>query len=579
MRCTPRRCRPSSFLAAVATHDVSSPALSSGGKTVSYGELAESVCHVMGSLLAMRGANAERQQRKGVAAHSRTEPLRQSASACRATLNNSRLHPGRVAFLTPPSRVYASTLLAVWVAGLIGVPLSPLYPPQALVSTVTDCGAEIVVTAEPHGEDDVSGLRTSREDSFSHLHLPATVVDRDTCAKSSDGVLETAKRAQDQLRRVASEVPLDRPAMLLYTSGTTGSPKGVVWTHGMVDYQVATLAKAWRWAKEDRILNVLPLHHVHGIVNVLLTCLYAGAHCEMMNEFDAKAVWAAFGRSSTEAPNVFMGVPTVYNRLINHFESATKEDQMTMRLSASAMRLYVCGSAALSLSALEAWHRISGHLILERYGMTETGMLLSNPYDERIPASLGVPLPGVEVKVSPDADEKNSYGTSASQNEGELLVRGPGIFSEYWNRADATTNAFDGEKWFRTGDIVRIEANSQRCYMLGRASTDIIKSGGYKLSSLEIEDKLADNPLVAMSAVFGVEDAALGQRLACVIVPKHPRSALTATDLTEWLSDRLPRYKIPRDIHIVDEGDFPRNALGKVQKNILVRQYEAGETA
>jgi malonyl-CoA/methylmalonyl-CoA synthetase len=536
---------------------------------MSYRELAQSAQRVRDSLIAMRREQLLKQSLAGAHAHQGLVQQQHPKSGMHEAETNLHLPPSRVAFLTPPTRVYASTLLGTWAAGLIGVPVSPLSPPRAIASTVADCSADIVVTAAPYGEDAIARIRALSAGSF--IHLPILEDDVHSCSSVSDCAEGDASSAG--LNIIASQLPSNRPAMLLYTSGTTGTPKGVVWTNEMLDYQVAMLANEWRWSRRDRILNVLPLHHVHGIVNVLLTSLYAGAHCEMMDKFDAGAVWSALLRPPARAPTVFMGVPTVYHRLIEHYEKATGEKRAAMRESAATLRLYVCGSAALSPTTLEAWHRISGHPILERYGMTETGMLLSNPYEERVPSSLGVPLPGVEVKVVPDGVGNHEKCASLHEEEGELLVRGPGVFREYWNRADATAVAFDNEGWFRTGDIVRMDAASQRCTMLGRASTDIIKSGGYKLSAVEIEDHLTDAPSICTAAVFGVEDVVLGQRLACVVVPKQTALSLTAEDVSRWLSTRVPRYKVPRDIHIVSDAAIPRNALGKVQKKLIAQRF------
>jgi malonyl-CoA/methylmalonyl-CoA synthetase len=208
--------------------------------------------------------------------------------------------------------------------------------------------------------------------------------------------------------------------------------------------------------------------------------------------------------------------------------------------------------------------------------MTEAGMVLSNPYDARVRSSLGVPLPGVQVRVV--ADEGDGAEEGGGTVVGELRVRGPGVFSRYWNREQETADAFDGDRWFRTGDIVRMQTESGRCEMVGRASTDIIKTGGYKVSALEIENVLAECPLVGASAVVGVDDDDLGQRLVCVVVPRETdQSASAGGDVdavSSWLRGRLPRYKVPRDIRIVKDGDLPRNVLGKVQKQALKRACE-----
>lgn len=521
---------PSNLLSALASHNPTSIALSSEGAVLTYRDLAR---------LAVAGGRTLRNSLP------REPPVTNQSTA-------------RLAFLTPPLSSYASTLLSCWVAGATAVPLSPLYPPPALGHIVADCSPSVLVTAPPYSAAHVASPEAGP--------LPH-VLSRSLCEDSGG-------RPDDfeDLPALAAAIPAARPAMLIYTSGTTGAPKGVVWTHAMVDYQVATLSDQWRWSSGDRILNVLPLHHVHGIVNVLLTALYSGAHCEMMPKFSAQKVWDAI--CGGEPPTVFMGVPTIYQRLIQFYDAAGGE-RARMREAASRLRLYVCGSAALSVADLEAWQRISGHRILERYGMTETGMLLSNGYDDRRPASLGVPLPGVEAKVIPDGGGREVVAwESCGEVDGVLCVRGAGVFSEYWNRTDETSAAFDSAGWFYTGDVVRMDALTGRCSMLGRESTDFINTGGFKVSALEIESAVTQHHSISSCAVVGVSDKKLGEVVACAAVLKDGE-LLSTVAIHDWLAKRLPMYKVPRLIHFVEADFLPRNALGKVQKKVLSRRLEA----
>lgn len=556
-RATLKRCRPSSFLSTLSRHPSSSPAITSNGTTLSYGDLARAVSSLLPHFV----------------------------SRIPFCASSSETFPPRVAFLTPATAVYVQSLLATWNAGATAVPLSPLYPPNALGDLVNDSEPSLLVTACPYGH-----AVTSSEGSWSSnpemallpLDANGAVSPDAPCRNSSIGAGEANVRS---LSGSTTEIVGDLPAMLLYTSGTTGVPKGVVWTHSMVDYQVSMLAREWRWTPNDHVLNTLPLHHVHGIVNILLTALYAGARCTMLDRFDVDTVWASFCAPVSESPTVFMAVPTIYQRLIRRYETANSREQQKWRAATARMRLFVCGSAALPKADFDAWQRISGHSILERYGMTETGMLLSNPYDARMCASLGVPLPGVDVKVVPP----ESQGTKVDEHErkgtvqGELFVRGPGVFSRYWGREVETKDAFDEDGYFKTGDVVAMDAESKRFRMLGRASTDIVKTGGFKVSALEVEQVLTDCPLVRTGSVFGVDDGDLGQRLACAVVledgtcasadtPVMDDAAQRAT-LLSWFSAHLPRYKVPRSIFFVQDIDIPRNALGKVQKKELSRIY------
>src|SRR2546425_325998 len=285
--------------------------------------------------------------------------------------------------------------------------------------------------------------------------------------------------------------------MIVYTSATTGKPKGVVTTPANIAGRVTSLVRAWEWRADDWILLVLPLHHVHGIINVLTCALWAGARCEMLPTFDAEQVW---GRIAAGELTLFMAVPTIYARLITAWEAAAPERRRAWAAGCAPprMRVMISGSAALPVQRLERWREISGHVLLERYGMTEIGMALGNPlHGERRPGFVGTPLPGVEVRLVDDAGRAVPAGTS-----GEIEVRGAAVFLEYWRRPDATAEAFrDG--WFRTGDVAVLENGSYR--ILGRSSVDIIKTGGFKGSAVEGEEGLRTHPAIAEGAGGGVE--------------------------------------------------------------------------
>jgi malonyl-CoA/methylmalonyl-CoA synthetase len=354
-----------------------------------------------------------------------------------------------------------------------------------------------------------------------------------------------------------------RRAMMLYTSGTTGKPKGVVTTHSQIRAQVTSLVEAWGWTQDDRILLVLPLHHVHGIVNVLSCALWSGACCEMMPGFDANETWHHL---VTRPLTLFMAVPTIYRRLITDWEQATPAEQAEMSEACGRLRLMVSGSAALPVSVLERWKEITGHVLLERYGMTEIGMGLSNSLrGERFPGSVGLPLPGVQARVVDDDMNDVTPGTP-----GELLIDGPNVFLEYWRRPDETAASFhDG--WFRTGDVVALEDGRYR--ILGRRSVDIIKTGGYKVSALEIEEVLRNHPAIQECAVVGAPDLDWGERV-CVALELVEKSTLDIDELRLWARELLAPYKIPKALEIV--GALPRNAMGKVTKPAVARLFAQG---
>ena len=466
---------------------------------------------------------------------------RAAAALLRAT-GRASLDRARVAFLVPPSFDYAALLWGVWRAGGIAVPLALAHPPPELEYTVDDCGAELLVAA--------TSLADRLEPIAGERGIPLLLTDR---------VLAPGGEAE------LPALDLGEPALILYTSGTTGRPKGAVLTHGNIEAQVVSLVEAWGWSRDDRILEVLPLHHTHGIVNVLTCALYSGAVCEILPRFDAERVWE---RILAGGLTLFMAVPTIYVRLIAAWEAADDERRRQLSAAARRLRLMVSGSAALPVPVLERWREITGQVLLERYGMTEIGMALSNPLDgERIAGAVGSPLPGIEVRLV-DAEG----GPVADGVAGEIEVRGPTVFRQYWRRPQATRESFrSAGGWFVTGDVAVREAGFYR--LLGRRSVDIIKCGGEKISALEIESVLADHAAIRECAVVGVDDPEWGQRVAAAVV-LEAGVELDLETLRAWAKERLAVYKVPTRLHRFAE--LPRNAMGKVTKPAVVEMIEGG---
>jgi malonyl-CoA/methylmalonyl-CoA synthetase len=469
--------------------------------------------------------------------------LRASALVAAQLLDgHDDLEEERVAFLVPPGFAYVAVQWGIWRAGGIAVPLATSHPPPELAYVIDDSAAAIVVVADE---------RTDRV--------------REAALRSGCRLLELSRlrtaRSFDVAERRLPALHHDRRALILYTSGTTSRPKGVVTTHGGLEAQVRTLVAAWEWQPDDHILCVLPLHHVHGIVNVLTCALWTGASCTIHPSFDPDATWHAIAGGGI---TLFMAVPTIYSRLLAAWHAATPERRTLLRDACARMRLMVSGSAALPVSVLEQWRELSGHTLLERYGMTEIGMALSNPlHGERRPGTVGVPLPGVDVRLVNETGDVVAAGTP-----GEIEVRGPGVFREYWNQPDATRDAFRNG-WFRTGDVAVIENGYYR--ILGRSSVDIIKTGGFKVSALEIEEVLCTHPAIAECAVVGIPDEEWGERVAAAIVARNG-SAISLDELRAWAKERLAPYKVPSRFRLVPE--LPRNALGKVTKPAVKELFD-----
>jgi malonyl-CoA/methylmalonyl-CoA synthetase len=442
-----------------------------------------------------------------------------------------------VAFLAPPGFHYVALQWGIWRAGGIAVPLSAFHPRPELEYVLDDTTPAAVV-AHPDFVDRLGPLAGERNLRF---------------ALSTEALDHTA----GPLPSVAQS----QRAMILYTSGTTGKPKGVVTTHENIAAQITSLVEAWGWTGDDRILEVLPLHHIHGIVNVIACALWVGAVCEICPAFDARKVWDRIARG---ALTLFMAVPTIYVRLIDAWEKASAAERERMSRGCRRMRLMVSGSAALPVPTLKRWKEISGHTLLERYGMTEIGMGLSNPlHGKRFPGCVGTPLPGVEARLTDETGAPAGPGTP-----GEIVVRGKTVFLEYWKRPEETRKAFrDG--WFLTGDVAVQENGIYR--ILGRSSVDIIKTGGYKVLALEIEETLLTHPHIKECAVVGIPDPAWGERVVAALVMREG-AGLNPDALRAWGKERLAPYKVPQNA--LEFQELPRNAMGKVSKPDLKKIIE-----
>jgi malonyl-CoA/methylmalonyl-CoA synthetase len=438
------------------------------------------------------------------------------------------LQEARVALLVTPGADYVAAQWGIWRAGGIKVPICLSATEPEWEYALTDSQASLVL-ADSANAPKIAPL-------CERLGVKLVIV-------SSGG----------EPSRSLPEIDVNRRAMILYTSGTTSKPKGVVTTHANIQAQIESLVKAWEWSASDRIPMFLPLHHIHGIINIIGCALWSGACVEAFPRFEMNAI---LDRVRGDAYTLFMAVPTIYVKLIQALETASESDRAAIVASFKKMRLMVSGSAALPASVHQQWTALTGQELLERYGMTEIGMAISNLYrGERRPGSVGAPLPGVEVRLKAE----NGPIITTEDEPGEIQVRGPGVFAAYWNRPEATAETFEGD-WFRTGDMAVLERDYYR--IMGRLSVDIIKSGGYKLSALEIEAALLEHPLIAECAVIGLPDDTWGEAVTAAIVLKS--GTLELPELRDWCKGRLSVYKIPQRLKLVSE--LPRNAMGKVTK-------------
>lgn len=447
----------------------------------------------------------------------------------------SSLEEARIGFMVRPGFTYVKTQWAIWRAGGIAVPICVSYPAPSIQYVLEDSQVSQIIA----------------EEEFLDILNPLS---------EQTGIPILRETIQTEPSGNLPEVAVSGRAMILYTSGTTGKPKGVVSTHAAIQAQISTLVEAWGWEADDHILNILPLHHVHGIINVLSCALWSGACCEFLPKFDMEQVFEVFKKGDV---NLFMAVPTIYYKLITYWDQLSLENQQEISSKLSKFRLMVSGSAALPVSTLEKWKQISGHTLLERYGMTEMGMAVSNPYKgERSPGHIGQALPGVIIRLVNETNELVEEGQS-----GEIQVKGPNVFHEYWNKPEATQATFTEDGWFKTGDIAAFENGAYR--ILGRNSVDIIKSGGYKISALEIEEILRKYPGIKDCGVVGIPDDEWGEVVGAGLVAEEE---IDTQALTQWLKEKLPGYKLPRRFMMLE--DLPRNVMGKVTKKALTAMFQ-----
>lgn len=440
----------------------------------------------------------------------------------------------RIAFFMPASVNYVATLLGIWRAGGIAVPLN-------------------IAAAMPEIEHALSCAKVTR--LVVGISSPAESLTPlfSLCRGLNIEVLNFSDVLSDKIM-VMPELDIDRRAMMLFTSGTTNKPKGVVSTHKNIRAQITTLLEAWNWQVEDSIPLFLPLHHIHGIINVLCCALWIGARVTLFARFDMGTILA---RVEDRDYSVFMAVPTIYVKIIGELEKLPEPRRKRICTGFKEMRLNISGSAACPVKLYNQWKELTGQTLLERYGMTEIGMGISNPYfGERRAGAVGVPLPGVEAALF---DEAGNI-IEGDDTPGEIRIRGDNVFLEYWDNPKATEDSFiDG--WFCTGDVAVRETGYYR--IMGRSSVDIIKSGGYKLSALEIEGTLLTHESVAECAVIGVEDETWGEAVTAFVVLK-PEQVLEYAALKRWCETRMSPYKIPKQLRVVES--LPRNAMGKVMK-------------
>ena len=435
-----------------------------------------------------------------------------------------------------------SFILLHWSAlrlGAISLPLNPAYPRAELAYYLRDAGARFFFR------------------SAEMPPCPADLPELERAFTIAPDHIEAATPHPAASYATRPHPHPEQPAVMIYTSGTTGHPKGAVLTHHNLAANTAALHEAWGWRREDVLLHVLPLFHVHGLFVALHGALYAGAEARIRRLFDAGTTLADLNSGEY---SVFMAVPTIHARLL--------EQPATGACDFRHMRLMTSGSDRLPDAVFAQFEERFGYRLLERYGMTETGMNLSNPlHGERRRGSVGRPLPGVAARVV----ARESGATLTDGAVGELQIRGAHVFAGYWRRPKQTAAAFTADGWLRTGDLAARAADDY--YTLHGRAGDLIISGGMNVYPPEVERALSEHPAVAAAAVLGIPDERWGERALAIIAPRAPLSdeAALAAELRTHCRARLAPYKCPKEIRFV--AALPRNAMGKVQKGKLRARF------
>lgn len=492
--------------------------------------------------------------------------LYETAARWASGLRTWDLQPGeRVALFLENSPTFLAVYLGVHLARGIVVLVNTQYRQVELRHILSDAGVRVCVTdAEQYPElvrvapdlPDLEAVVLVEADDYQPPTAGHRPAQGEIDASSFD-----VYAASEFIAATPDAAPIlpqpDDIAIIAYTSGTTGRSKGAMLLHRNLAANSAAVTTAWRWTEADQLLLTLPLFHVHGLCVGINGTFLTGGTVDLRRRFDAAEVYATLLQGDV---SMFFGVPTMYTRLIAEARRRTERPH--------PIRLYVSGSAPLDVQTFEDFEHLFGQRILERYGMTETLMNLTNPYDgERRPGTVGQPFPGQEARIV-DVQTRQPV---PDETPGEIQMRGPNVCQGYWQRPDATAEVFDADGWFSTSDLGWRSADGY--YTIAGRARELIISGGYNVYPREIEEVLLTHPGVAEAAVLGLPHADLGEQVVAVVVNRAPTADQpppTAEELVALCRDQLAAYKKPRQIFFVDS--LPRNALGKVQKHVLKEQ-------
>lgn len=455
----------------------------------------------------------------------------------------------RIALQLPKSMEFILLHLANLSLGAITLPLNPSYTPEEVTFFLTDSESSLFFT-------DIGGYEHLRNILEGMEEIRTVLVHNE----SADGLGPLLREIEAKGNHEPHKYPTQANdvAVICYTSGTTGRPKGAMITHGNLVTNMMALKKVWKWTDRDVLLHVLPLFHVHGLMVALHGGLNAGSTIIMHEKFDPQRAWETIEK---EKCSMLMAVPTMYHRMMSEWD-VSKSDL-------NSMRVFISGSAPLSENLFYHFEEATGFRILERYGMTEAQMITSNPYDPkgRIPKSVGYPLPDVHIRVVSGSMEPVAPG-----QVGEVWIRGDNVFKGYWQMPEKTRESFV-EGWFGSGDLgYQDPEDKMRLFLVGRAK-DLIISGGYNVYPKEVENVLEKCEAIQEAAIVGVPDEDLGEKVIGVVVFKKDRPEVPSEELISFCRKHLVGYKCPKQLFTMEE--LPRNAMGKIQKHVMQKKFSS----
>lgn len=455
----------------------------------------------------------------------------------------------RVALLLPKGMDFIFAHLAILAAGAVSLPLNPGYSAKEISAILEDAQPAFLLT-------DSRCRAPLRPALFATCSLRTVLVDAPSPGGEESWIGALEALPGNRLPVCAAEP--DDPALLLYTSGTTGKPKGAMITHRNLIFNIQTLRSLWAWDEKDVLLHVLPLFHIHGLAIALHGALLAGSPVILQEKFEPQATWKTIAEKRC---TLLMAVPTIYHRLL--------QEGSPFRPDLSSMRLFISGAAPLSAALFNRFAEKTGFRILERYGMTEAGVIASNSLApaQRVPGSVGYALPGVRIRVV------SEDGTSLPAGEvGEVWIRGDNVFKGYWRNPEKTGEALSAG-WFRSGDLGYLDPKDPgRLFLVGR-SKDLIISGGLNVYPAEVETVLEQHPAVQEAAVIGLPDEDFGERVTAAVTVRGRATPFLPEEIIGHCKRNLIGYKCPKEVFLVER--LPRNALGKVEKSVLQKACAA----